>query len=44
MSITKKVVIQKLDSIEKKLPNGELQKIINNTKEIKEYLQKYKNY
>jgi len=37
-SLTNQSVIDRIDVIEKKLPNGEIQKIKDNTKEIKDYL------
>jgi len=38
MTITNQLVIDKIDIIEKKLPNGELQKIMDDTKEIRDCL------
>ena len=36
--LTNQSVMDKIDVIEQKLPNGELQKIKDNTQEIKDYL------
>ena len=39
---TKQEVLNKIDDIERKLPNGELEKIKINTKFIKDSLNRYK--
>ena len=38
--VTNDKVINRIDVIERKLPNGELQKIRSNTEEIKNYLER----
>ena len=39
---TKKQILNQIDVIEKKLPNGELKEIMDNTKEIRDYLIRFK--
>tara|TARA_Y100001970_G_C13692616_1_gene583164 strand:+ start:472 stop:606 length:135 start_codon:yes stop_codon:yes gene_type:complete len=39
--LTNKQVMEKIEVIEKKLPNGELKKIQDNTKEIKDKLRMF---